>query len=260
MNDSPRNEWPMASYMAAWRTFRRLSDENRATARHLLSRSRWPHRDGITICDIGCGDGRLVETLVMESATEISSVVLVDPDAGLVEEARTCVSATSSKRKVTGINDSAEAAFPGCAADADVSLLVHVVYLIPNGGLWHLLEALPAGMPLYVVLDAPESVFSQLWKRTAPKYSARAAKARDLIESLPPAQFAVDRSTFSSTITNPFKLNRSDQRDAILSLLCYRTIDESDTELRGWIGEVVAGHTAGLHIVCDSVCYEIVRA
>ena len=46
----------MATYMAAWKTFRRLSDENRATARHLLSRPRWPHRDGIKICDIGCGE------------------------------------------------------------------------------------------------------------------------------------------------------------------------------------------------------------
>lgn len=258
MSESPRNEWPMATYMAAWKTFRRLSDENRATARHLLSRARWPHRDGITICDVGCGDGRLVETLVMESTTGISSVVLVDPDGSLLEEASTCVS-TSPERSVRAIKDSAERAFPACAEGADVSLLVHVVYLIPNGGLRHLLEASPAGMPLYVILDAPESVFSQLWKRTAPKYFARAEKARNLIESLPADRFAVDRSTFSSTITNPFKLSRTDLRDAILSLLCYRSIDESDAELHGWIAQVIERHAAGQHVVCDSACYEIVR-
>ena len=260
MQESPRNEWPMAGYMSAWKTFRRLSDENRATARHLLSRPRWPSRDGVTICDVGCGDGRLAEMLLLESTARVSSVVLVDPDETLLDEARVCVSATDPGRVIEAIAQPAEKAFPRCAERADVSMLVHVVYLLRNGALRDIVEVSPPGMPLYVVLDAPGSVFSQLWERTAPKYAARAAKARTLIESLPQERTNVHRSTFSSTITNPFKLGRPDLRDAVLSLLCYRPVDQStDAELHDWIAGVIRKHAAGMNVVCDSVCYEIVR-
>jgi len=42
-------------------------------------------------------------------------------------------------------------------------------------------------IPLFLIIDAPGSVFSQLWERTAPKYLRRAQAAHDLLQNLPSA-------------------------------------------------------------------------
>ena len=44
MSSTSRHYWPMESYLSAWKIFRRLSDENVATAEHLVKQPMWPKR------------------------------------------------------------------------------------------------------------------------------------------------------------------------------------------------------------------------
>src|SRR5687768_4187145 len=121
------HEWPMESYLTAWKMFRLLSDENRATAQHIVSRSHWPRRGSLSLLDLGCGDGRLVEQVALLSPDPITRVTLVDPDAELLSEAEATIRETETVQEVTTIQLPLE--------DVDKNgfsaiLLVHVVYLL----------------------------------------------------------------------------------------------------------------------------------
>lgn len=255
-----RQEWPMDSYLAAWKNFRQASGENKVIARHLISRPSWPHGKAIRVCDLGCGDGRLLEALVLECPDEVATVNLIDPDPELLDEATRCVTDQALVPVISTHLATAEEAFPECAIGYDVVLMVHVVYLLESTHFLDLLYTAPQNVALFVVFDHPNSVFTTLWERTAPKYHARVLEAHKIISTLPIEQFDVRRSEFEARLPNPFDLPREDIRRSLLSMLCYSSEAVSDNSIRSWIESVVGRYLdESGNVVCRSVCYEIVR-
>jgi hypothetical protein len=256
-----REEWPSEIYIEAWKTFRALSGENAIMAAQIVGQRAWPRRDeGLTICDVGCGDGKLTEQVIVHSTSQIVEVRLIDPDEDLLNEAVRVVQETGLVQRVDRTLATAEEVFPRCAEGTDAVLLVHVVYLMKNGGFRKILEACVPGTPLFVIMDAPESVFTQLWRETAPKYYQRSVRAHETIANLPRDTYNIEATYFSSLISDPRQL-RPDLRTALLSMLCYtdpRRISD-DGSLMPAIDAVLSRHEEGKAIRCDLVCYTITR-
>lgn len=255
-----RDEWPMDCYVSAWKTFRSMADENERTASHLLSRPHWPKGGDYRIADIGCGDGKLITELLIRSPFSVSGVTLVDPDGDLLDEAVAELDDKPLTGRIEKVLGTAQDHFEGVASRCDVALAVHLVYLMPNGAFSHMLHELPRGVPLFVVMDAPTSVFTSLWERTALKYHGRATSAHETIASLNASEFEVSRSSINSTIRDPLAIERPELRLAVLSLLSYSDMKSiGDPALLGWIENVLRNHTVDGRVVCESFCYEIMR-
>ena len=258
MTKELHQEWPMPSYMQHWKVFRKMTDECRETARHLLSRKHWPHCSKISICDIGCGDGLLALEIALWNPSKVSEITLIDPDEVFLREANSHLSGISSPPTVRLVQKKAESLSSQEISDSDATLAVHVVYLMLEGTLESILRRTPVGVPTYVVLDEPNSIFSRLWARISPKYLRRATAVHDLMASLPSIDFEVARSTITSHLDNPL-VQRSDIKDAVLSLLCYDDVQNLCAEDYEWIEREIRSALAGQTILCESACYEIVR-
>jgi SAM-dependent methyltransferase len=254
-----RAEWPMETYMSAWRLFRRMSDENQLTARHLLSRRLWPRdKQGLRIADFGCGDGMVIEALTLASQRPFNAIHLVDIDPELLEQGRRRVEGLGIVKNLTTIPAGAEEVVRDVTRQADAALAVHLIYLLKEAQLKSFLADLAPGVPLFVVMDQPSSVFTQLWETTAPKYHKRSLNAHEIIASLKEDNYIVERTEFNTHLINPLSL-RDDIRDSVLSLLCYSDFRMLDDNTQEWVKGVLTEHSALERVVCDCACYEIVR-
>lgn len=251
----------MPEYMAAWQTFRDHSDEDRATVIHLLNSSSWPNRGSLVICDIGCGDGRIIEKILLNDFIKmhVHEVRLVDPDGDLLAQAKKSVDRTQKVRQVVPLKKYARDVWPSCAVGADVVLAIHVAYLMPNGELSRLLAERPKSTSLLVVLDSPDSVFTELWAETAPKYYQRVIKAHDTLSRYLGAD-APKRTSFITARIPRVILRQRHHADWVLSILCYRNMRKGvDRQIRHKVDTILEKHmdSTGENIVCKSVCYEI---
>jgi hypothetical protein len=248
--------WPCNSYLSAWKTFRLISNENEVTASHLLTRKNWPRKENIAICDLGCGDGHLVEKIILKSPTKIAKLYLLDPDAELMREAHERISEINLVSNVVCSVSKAEDGLLECVTGTDVILLIHVVYLIENGVLLKILSSIPINTPLYIILDSPDSIFTALWKITAPKYYEKAFKAHEILKKLSKERFTIKRSTIKSQIINPLSSPREDIRQAILSILTYSDFHD---HMYPSVMPILKKHMVENNLVCKSVCYEVMR-
>ena len=248
----------MPEYVRAWKFFRDNADENEVTAKFLLNRPSWPHKAGLDICDLGCGDGRLVSE-VLARCGDIQKVRLVDPDNDLLTEAESLIERRFPGRHLIASLNSVREGWPKCAGDADVILGVHLVYLLEEDELQSLIHDRPKRAVTYIVLDAPTSVFTELWKWTADKYSRRAKLAHTelckyLGFSAPPQEAAI-RSRIPKKLLSDHELS-----DWLLSILCYRNmLSDVPADLRRKVKEIIERHTdkTGEFVECECVCYEL---
>lgn len=255
--DAARREWPSVAYLENWKAFRGMSNENAVTAAELLRHPLWPHGESLTLCDIGCGDGKVAQQIVRQSGA-FREVRLVDPDKDLLEEA---AQALASEKVETGKYHAAAAqALPDCAEGADVALLAHVVYLLPDGELEAIFRTMPTGVPLFVVMDAPDSVFTSLWAESAPKYHARSLAAHVTIAALPRDTYSMETTRLSSLLPDP-RAFEPDGKIQLLAILCYTDRDRltGDPGLLARAEEIVGRYAAEGQIRCDSMCYVIQR-
>jgi len=255
--------WPMDEYMPAWKTFRKESDENKATADFLLGRNSWPKKDEMRICDIGCADGQLLETLLRSKSfhAKVTEATLIDPHQELLAKAVTDISRNSKVKKVTALASKIEDVWPRCAEGVDVVLAVHVVYLLSEKELQRLVFRRPDNSTLYVVLDAPDSVFTELWAETAPKYHDMVLKAHELLRR----ESGIDNTSTQNRIRArlPRRLLRGhDLSNWLLSILCYTNMlcKENIDRWGSLVQSILDKHvdSTGQFIECTSVCYELV--
>jgi hypothetical protein len=235
MEYEPRNEWPMGSYKHSWKLFRRMSNENEVTAEHLLSRPSWPRVAGVVLVDVGCGDGLVTQQIVHLSDCSVAEVRLLDPDATFLQEAKQHIQETGIVTDVKTFLGPAELNLPEHYQGANVVLAVHVVYLMQDGAFESMLSTLPRRVPMYVVLDTPDSVFAKLWKETAPKYWQRSSNAHAILDRLSRGEYAVNYSTISSRLDSPLDHSQPAIRNSILSILCYADYDGMAEEQQGWV-------------------------
>ncbi len=248
----------MPEYLKAWKLFRDNADENEVTAKFLLKRPSWPRKSGLDICDLGCGDGRLVAELLARCG-DVQKVRLVDPDNDLLAEAEALVERRFPVTHIVASLNSVREGWPKCAGDADVILGVHLVYLLEEDELQSLVHNRAKHAVTYIVLDAPTSVFTELWKRTADKYYRRAKLAHaELCKHLglaTPPQAEPIRSRISKKLLADHELS-----DWLLSILCYRNmLTDVPADLRRKVREIINRHTdkTGEFVECESVCYEL---
>jgi SAM-dependent methyltransferase len=249
----------MANYLAAWKTFRRVGNEPEATAEHILGRQRWPKKSQLSVLDVGCGDGRMLEAFILRAKPPLAKVVLLDPDQHLLNEAKLEIEALGTNCNVATVRGAAETKGVKWARKTDAGLAIHVAYLMPHSAFFSFVENWPARVPLYVVLDAPTSVFSELWTKTAPEYSARAARVHSYLGKEAKTRLNVRSSEFATRVANPHALSEN-VRDLVLSLLCYTEYTRLSPAVRGHVKRTLMKHADGDEINCKCSCYEILKS
>jgi len=256
--DKPNFPWSF--YGQAWKLFRRLSDENIETAKHLLSRDHWPNCVNTLILDVGCGDGLLIQSIIDMGKIDVGEVILIDPYIEWLDQARKNINdyVTSGVIKnLEVITGTAEDNFIEYSSRANVILGIHLAYLVEPSTIEMMIASLPTNIPFYFVLDHPSSIFSKLWEETAPVYKNRASLAHKYVRNLG-SSFEVNMSTIISHLPNP--LSRKDEiKDQMLSLLCYDDVRNFPHDLYAWVTEQVAKAVVDNTISCDSTCYEILK-
>jgi SAM-dependent methyltransferase len=250
--------WPMANYLEAWKTFRRLGNEPAATAEHVLAQPGWPTGDGLRVLDIGCGDGRMIEAF-LQRVPSAAKAILLDPEDWMLSEAARQVGEFRIGTEVVGQVGSADEEGVALAREIDVGLAIHVVYLLSHSRFKVFVQHWPPGVPLFVVLDAPNSVFGELWIQTAQDYAARSAGVHEYLAREANSGLAIRRTDFNTRVANPFNLQASVQ-NVMLSLLCYCDYAELSQEKRYKVERVIRRHADGDDIVCACTCYELLRS
>ncbi len=257
-----RKQWPSDVYVSSWKEFRRNSNENKVTATTIMNSSFWPNdKPSLTMLDLGCGDALLAKQFLLEGGRSIEKMLLVDPDVELLNDSKALFG--DSDREYCNFifkqhrlsDDSVVELMHHC----DVVIIAHVLYLIEElSNLTILLEKAPQGLPIFIVLDRADSIFTTLWKETAPTFHARVLKSHKILQGLSKKVFSVQTQDISSTLENPF-LKHAGPRDAILSHLTYSNYTEATVEEREFVENTVSSRLNADGVVCTSTCYEIIR-
>ncbi|MEL6445663.1 MAG: class I SAM-dependent methyltransferase [Bacteroidota bacterium] len=254
-----REEWPMDSYIESWKVFREISDENQITAEALVALPDWPTDTApLRILDVGCGDGRLIRLIALRCTGDLEEIRLLDPDLQLLREAERHVRQTLPAVPITTRLEGISEGLPEVYEGIDVILGVHLVYLLKDGEFERMIESLPSGIPLFVVLDRPQSLFTRLWNVTAPSYLARSQDAHATVQALNPSVFRVREDTITSRIRGLSGIRRP-IRETIMSLLCYCEYPKLSAAKQEQVQGILSEFTEDDVTLCDSTCYSIVR-
>lgn len=250
-------DFPMTRerYLSSWKIFRAISDENIVTAGHILSLPVW--RDVSSVLDFGCGDGLITKALVLKSPQNIDKVTLVDPDTEMLLEAEIHLKEIGLVPDMRSVNAKFEDCVGYYTQEADIILAIHLVYLLTEESFKLLLDSLPVGKKMILILDEANSIFSKLWGITAPKYAKRSEAVRNYLNSQP-AGFSIEKSLITSKIINPL-IARQEIKGALLSLLSYSDYSLMNTELQNVVEKTVSGSLCGRFAECTSACYQITR-
>ena len=250
-------DFPMTRerYLSTWKIFRTLSDENSITAKHLLTLHSWCNIN--SVLDLGCGDGLIMKNIVLLDSNKISKVILVDPDYEMLTEAKKQVAKTGLVQDVESYLSGFENCIDFCIEKADIILAVHLVYLITPESFNRLIDLLPVGKKLIVVLDDENSVFTKLWKKTAPRYVQRSAYVRDYLNKLSQEHF-INKTIISSQIANPLLLNK-EIKESLLSLMSYSDFSLMNTEKQKFVENCIKDNLTLGFVECKSVCFEVMK-
>lgn len=256
MSKIPTIDFPMTRerYLATWKIFRSISDENRITAEHITSLNAW---QGVnSYLDIGCGDGLISKSIAISNQTAIEKIILLDPDAEIVNEAELHLTELNLVPKIEKHWCSFEDKYLELINKVQAALAVHLVYLISTESFHLLIDKLPVGKKLIIILDDEESVFTKLWQSTAPKYAQRSKYVRQYLDTFSAGK--INKSYLNSQIVNPLE-QRFDIKDAILSLMSYSDFALMDAATKKFVEETVHGYIEDGHLSCKCVCYEITK-
>jgi len=250
-------DFPMTRerYLSTWKVFRAISNENYITATHLLSLQTWNNIR--SILDLGCGDGLITKSIVLNSQEPIDKVILLDPDKEMLEEAYLHLTELSIVPEVDKEVSKFENYLSTHIINVDVVLAIHLVYLITTEIFRSLIENLPVGKKLILVLDDEGSVFTKLWKQTAPKYVERSNYVREYLTGISD-HYMIEKTTITSKIINPI-VQRTDIKESLLSLMSYSDFTLMDKNSRSFVENCVSENVSGRFLECASACYEIIK-
>jgi SAM-dependent methyltransferase len=263
------SSFPSTVYALAWKIFRNRSDENIATTEVILSFPYWKNKNGdekIRLLDIGCGDGLLIQEFIQKLCGDVGSkkieyVTILDPYVDWLREAEVTLSGLKKCKTIPDlrvIDQGIEKYLPNLLFSHNIIFAVHLVYLLEEGVFANLIQSLPSRVRLYAVMDAPTSVFSEIWRVTQPTYLERVRNAHKLIESLG-NEYSVNEVPVTSKIDNPLRLADVGIKEMILSMLSYSNYAELSNEDIEYIDQKVTEHSQGSKLFCTSICYEIFK-
>lgn len=248
--------FPMPAYIAAWKTYRTLSNEDDVIAKKVA------HSVSITdtrskILDIGPGDGRvLVRTLIRLNATP-DIVSFVEPNLNFCGETSRVIDYPDFAKSIRPINSTLAQCNTALIFSHDIILCTHALYFLSHFELDVLFDAVRNGANLYIVVDHPDSIFSLLWKKTAPTFYERVRNHLDRIEKLKvESDMSVSQSEITAVISDPNTL-RHEIKNLVVSMLCYAEIDDLTTEELEYVNDVLITKTHAGEIECTSLFFEI---
>ncbi|MCU7838872.1 MAG: class I SAM-dependent methyltransferase [Candidatus Thiodiazotropha sp. (ex Troendleina suluensis)] len=250
------DEFPSDVYIDSWKAFRCESDEDDRVATYILDSQFWPSKSDIRILDVGCGDGRIINRLM--SYCDLGSVVLVDPDQQLLADAKVLVTGKGKGAHVEAVNSViGKDLLEEVGVDHDVIIIVHMLYLIKDKEEFlGFLDALPGGSRVFVVIDLEKSIFSTLWKVTAPKYYNRVVEYHEVINDLNSELYSVTFGEITSSIPNPLALSLV-VSERVVSHMGYFNFADQEYHMRENVKDILRKSLRGDRIYCYSACYHI---
>ena len=133
-----------------------------------------------------------------------------------------------------------------------------ILYFLQKGGLEKIIEAMPQHIPLIIILDDLNAVFTKIWKLTAPVYHERSISAHKIIKGLPIEKYSINKSRVSSKLPDPLSLEK-DFKNYILSMLSYNDFSKLSVDTKDTVYSIIKDNMISEHVNCDNVFYEIVR-
>lgn len=255
-------DYPMGEYIPAWKAFRAFAQENDIIAKIIVGSESWKFAKPAGILDIGTGDG-----LVLRSCLDLVDVLpdkvrVLEPNDILMVEARSALKKFKPKIDFEFIGSGIAEKLPGIFDCVDLAIISHVLYLLPMALVEDIINALPENVPLIIITDAQNSLFSQCWNITAPKYSRRAENIHEIVGGFDKTNHTVSANKFYTYLRNPFTLERQDIKYKILSLVCYAGFDSLSDAKKQKIESLFKMHSVENEtdiIKCQSVCYEVTK-
>jgi len=209
----------------------------------------------VRVLDLGCGDGQIAKALA--STIRRPEIVLLDRDPEMLAQAVAALSECPLGPSVRGIHGLAETDGPFLARSVDVALLIHVAYLMEPSTLAQLVRSWPPRVPIVVVFDEVDSVFSRIWRFTAPAFADRVTKAHSLLNDLGSGYY-VHRSSFETNVASPDQLSEK-TRSLVLSMLSYSDYLQLDDSLQRRVVREIDYSTTDKSVACSCACYVVQR-
>ncbi|MDP2089494.1 MAG: class I SAM-dependent methyltransferase [Flavobacteriaceae bacterium] len=252
-------DYPMGSYIPKWKVFRAFTNENKTIAEHIANTSLWKKSELKKVLDIGTGDGLVLANLCLLSTKLPQKVTLVEPNNTLLIEAKNQIEELHQNIEIQAYCNEINQLLPDVFSGIDLVLIAHVLYLIPTNDMENIINSLPLNIPLIIVTDSRNSLFPKCWEVTAPKYFKRSQYIHKFIASLDRNKFTIKESSFKTYLKNPFKIDRVELMNSVLSLICYTDYENLSISDKSAIFDLVSKHSIGGLTFCNSICYEIVR-
>lgn len=249
--------YPMPSYVAAWKTYRTLSNEDDVISKRV---SQTLNRNGRAskLLDIGPGDGRVILRTLIRLRRKPSLLGLIEPNQQFLDDTAKAISFD----RFFGHCDYIKKKLIDCNCEDllkyDTILCTHTLYFLSDDELERLLELVQAGAQLIIVIDHPDSIFTTLWKRTAPDFCRRVISHCEKIQNLDRCEFAVAQGEIEAEISNPFDL-REEVRDLVVSMLSYSDVEDMLHEELRSVENTIRNALVGSTIPCKSYFFEISR-
>lgn len=250
--------YPMPSYIAAWKTYRTLSNEDDVIAKRLALTTKAAGAVN-RILDIGPGDGRVLLRTLIRLHQRPTEVCVVEPNSEFIEETLRAVSFDRFFDRIVPLCSKLADCTPDSLFGYDHVFCTHTAYFLSDEEMNVLLSLVLAGARLCVVVDHPDSIFSRLWRRTASEYFRRAQQHSDRLLNLDRSKFTVNVGEIEAEVSNPFDL-RDDIRDLVMSMLCYAETDDMLHEELASVEATVRAALVGSVISCKSYFFEITRS
>lgn len=252
--------FPTDTYFQDLDLYRSISEENKDIAKHFKEHPTW--RKYSSILDLGAGDGRMFLELYDNDAlaNTVNKIHFVDIDPNRIDRVNMFLNDSPLKQvsKFT-VGDISKLSKENYNT-IDVALLIHVVYYLEDKQLKRVIENLPKNVPLFIVLDHPDSLFSSCWKYTAPKYLERTFAMTKLIESYNNQNnFKVQKTKIESLVKNPYLMNDEQEQENLLSFITYSSYKDLTISTKNKVASIFKAFENGKFLNIDCNCYCLVK-
>ena len=183
---------------------------------------------------------------------------MVDPDPYFLNEAERTLKKLNLIEKICSTMIKAEEFTDMSNFKGNVILAIHIVYFLQNGGLKKVIDSVPNSIPIFLIMDDVNAVFTNIWKTTALQYHKRSILAHKIIQNLSAKKYLIVKSKVTSTIPNPLELEQKLQNH-ILSMLCYSDFEKLSKSSKENVYSILNDYTISGNINCENCCYEIIK-
>lgn len=248
-------DYPMPDYIAAWKTYRTVSNEDQVIAGRLAQSIILPGPRS-KILDVGPGDGRVLVRLLISLKQTPELLTIVEPNEAFCAETLRAVHYDDFAKAVITLQKKLKDCTDDELAGHDVITCTHTLYFMTSAELERLFSLVRGGATLFIVADHPESIFSRLWKQTAPSFYERVSEHIATIRALDQTQFTFAETVISAALCDPMTL-RDPICSLVMSMLCYSDVDSMTDEQFAVVRRMIASATTAGRIACDSLFFEI---